>query len=164
MNKIIKPLIIVFVLSVGFSSCKRDTVYLKYHKFQNNTWKRINEDILFEVEIDDSSRRYNIDIPVRHASFYPHQYLEISFNVYSPSGQGSYTAKKIYLKDEKGNWKGNGMGDIWDYTFRIFDNYKFNETGTYLIEIQNLTGNNMLLPGIMELGLKIKKAKKGNRG
>jgi hypothetical protein len=51
------------------------------------------------------------------------------------------------------------MGDIWDFDFQIFEGYTFNETGVYTFEIQNLTGNQMFLPGVMEIGLLIRKAK-----
>lgn len=151
--------ILFLLISLGFFACNRDTVFSEYHKFEKNTWKRINDDVKFEVEIEDISQKYDIHIPVRHASFYPHQYLELGFNIYSPSGQESYSVKKIYLKDTRGEWKGEGMGDIWDFDYRIFEHYSFNETGKYTFEIQNLTGNNLFLPGVMEIGLIIKKAK-----
>jgi gliding motility-associated lipoprotein GldH len=156
-------LVLVFVL-LGAIACNRDQVFKDRYRFKDNTWQRINEDIEFKVEITDESSRYDIDLPIRHASFYPHQFLEISFNMYAPSGQQSFNVQKIYLKDEKGNWKGDGMGDIWDFTYRMFDQYKFNEKGIYTIEIQNLTGNSMFLPGIMDLGLIIKKSKKARGG
>lgn len=164
MKRVAPNLILLLIILIFSTSCGNDTVFKERYRFKENTWQRINEDIEFKVEITDATRRYDIDLPIRHASFYPFQYLEISFNMYSPSGQQSYNVRKIYLKDEKGNWKGDGMGDIWDYTFRVFDQYKFNETGVYRFEIQNLTGNNLFLPGIMDLGLIIKKSKKKKGG
>lgn len=158
-----KKLVIIFIalaMLAPFSSCKRGKVFREYHKFENNQWKRIDEDIHFSVDIEDINEAYDISIPIRHASFYPHQYLEIGFNIYSPSGQESYAVKKIYLKDRNGKWKGDGMGDIWDFDFNIYREYQFNEAGKWTFEIQNLTGNTFYLPGIMEIGLDISRTKK----
>ncbi len=152
--------VILGALLVTVFSCNHGKVFREYHKFKDNQWKRIDEDIRFTVEIEDIKKEYDITIPVRHATFYPYQYLEIGFNIYSPSGQESFAVKKIYLKDRDGNWKGKGMGDIWDYDFNIYRGYSFNEPGQYIFEIQNLTGNNFYLPGIMEIGLDISPTKK----
>jgi gliding motility-associated lipoprotein GldH len=73
----------LLMIPLFLSACGSDQVFKSYHKFDKNTWKRINDDVLFEVEISDSTRKYDITIPIRHASFYPYQYLEIGFNIYS---------------------------------------------------------------------------------
>ncbi len=158
MRVLFSVVMLAMILSIS-AGCNRNKVFKSSYKFENNTWKRIGEDIQFDVEINDAGKKYDIDIPIRHAIFYPYQYLEISFNVLSPSGEEGYYTKKIYLKERDGKWKGSGMGDIWDYTYRIFEAYTFNEEGVYTIEFQNLTGNNMFLPGIMEIGLEITKTK-----
>lgn len=158
MNLIVKCLILL-AFPLLLTSCKREQVFKEHHKFENNTWKRINDDVVFEVEINDISIRYDLIVPIRHASFYPHPFIEIGFNIYSPSEQSSYTEKKVYLKDPKGNWKGKGMGDIWDLDYLVYEGYSFNEKGTYIFEIQNHTGNNMFLPGVMEIGLVINRTK-----
>lgn len=158
MNHLFKGLALILAILI-ISSCGSDQVYKKHHKFEKNTWKRMNDDVVFEVDIEDNSRKYDIIIPIRHASFYPHQFIEIGFNIYSPEGQASYSERKIYLKDPEGNWKGKGMGDIWDFDYTYFEGYTFNEAGEYTIELQNLTGNNIFLPGVMEIGLIIKKTK-----
>ncbi len=152
-------LLTLLVITLLLPGCNRNQVFKEYHKFSNNTWRRIGEDITFKVEIKDISKRYDITIPIRHASFYPHAFIELGFNIYSPSGQESYSVKKVYLKDIDGSWKGKGMGDIWDFDYHIFKEYAFVEPGNFTFEIQNLTGNNMFLPGIMEIGLIIKKSK-----
>jgi gliding motility-associated lipoprotein GldH len=151
---------IAVLVLVAVTSCNQGTIFKERHKFENHTWKRINDDIRYEVEINDIKNKYDLTIPIRHASFYPYQYIEIAFNIFSPSGQESYSVKKIYLKDPEGNWKGSGMGDIWDYDFKLFEAYTFNEQGKYTFEMQNLTGTNMFLPGIMEIGLVISRTKK----
>jgi gliding motility-associated lipoprotein GldH len=149
----------VISLMLLLSSCNRNQVYKEYHKFQNNSWKRIHEDIRFSVKIDDIKSKYDVKMPVRHAPFYPYQYIEVGFNIYSPSGQGSFSTRKFFLQTPDGKWKGQGMGDIYDIEFPIFDHYSFNEKGIYIFEIQNLTGNNYVLPGIMEIGLDITHSK-----
>lgn len=151
--------IILLTFALILISCGRGKVFKDRYDFDSNTWQRIDQDIQFEVEIENASIRYDIDIPIRHATFYPHAYLQIGFNVYSPSGQKSYTTRKIYLKEPDGSWKGRGMVDIWDYTYRMYDEYSFNEEGTYMIEIQNLTGHSYLLQGIMSIGVEISRSK-----
>ncbi len=150
-------------LVIVFSSCNRGPLFEEVYNFTDNTWQRIEEDLRFEVEIEDEEQRYDIDIPIRYTGDYPHQYLEVGINIYAPSGQENINVRKIYLVDENLHRRGEQSGEVWDYTFRLFDEYKFNERGTYIVEIQNLTGNNFYLRGISRLGLEVRRSKEGSR-
>jgi gliding motility-associated lipoprotein GldH len=158
-----KTTLLILVLAWVCTSCSQGPVFEKVHRFTDDTWQRIEEDIRFEVEITDENRRYDIDLPIRYTTVYPHQYLEISINIFSPSGQENLNVRKIYLVDENLRPRGTLAGEIRDYTFRLFDEYKFNEKGTYIIEFQNLTGNKFHLHGLSSLGLIITRAKTNKR-
>jgi len=144
-------------------SCNTPPVFDELYTFKNQSWQRIEEDIPFEVEITDDSRRYDIDIPIRYGKNYSHQHLEIGIIILSPSGQQNILERKIYLVDEKHQPRGIEAEGARDYVFRLFDGYKFNETGTFRIEIQNLTGNKMFLTDLHHIGLTISRAKKQHR-
>jgi len=140
-------------------SCTRGKIFEKYHKFENNTWKRVGDSVVFETPIKDTSALYDVFVAIRHTTFYPYDKISVGFTIYYPSGESRYSEHNIVLKDDRGKFVSEGLGDIWDIRVPVKEKFSFNNIGTYKFEIENLTGNKFLVPGVMEVGLIIKKAK-----
>lgn len=157
-----KQLIIIFTAAMALAiagGCSKGRIFEKYHKFENNAWKRIDENVWFEVPVKDTAAYYDIIVAIRHATFYPYDYISIGMTSYAPSGEMRYSEHKIQLKDEKGAFLSKGLGDIWDMEVPVKKKFSFNRTGVFKFEIENLTGNKYLVPGIMEIGLIVVKTK-----
>ncbi|MDT8308362.1 MAG: hypothetical protein RQ866_02460 [Bacteroidales bacterium] len=152
------PLLIL--LAFLFTACDKGKVYQKRYKMDKNSWKRVNSELLFEVDIQDTAALYDIDLEIRHADFYPYEYIDIGFNIYYPGDEEHLTAPRIFLRDKDGAFKGKGSGEIWDFTYPIRREMSFPERGVYTIEVCNYTGSNFVLPGIMEIGLIVRKTKR----
>ena len=61
------------------------------------------------------------------------------------------------LKNTKLEWKGDGMGELWDIELPIRKDMLFNKSGICKIRIENRM-RKVETPGIMEVGLIVKKS------
>ena len=137
-------------------SCSKHKVFESFVKFEDYEWE-MNKIIKFDVSINDTSVSYNISIPVRHIENYPYDGLLINFTYYTPNGEEHTKNYKLNFRDVKGNFIGDGSGDIWDESVIIMKNARFNTPGIYKFEIVNNMPKTPVM-GIMELGLCIEKA------
>lgn len=157
---IIKIILIPFILVLITIACTRGKIFEKYHKFENNTWKRVGDNVWFEVPVKDTTTLYDLFIAIRHATFYPYDKISVGITIYAPSGEMRYSEHNILLKDGSGKFIAEGLGDIWDIKIPFKEKFSFSNRGIYKFEIENLTGTKYLLPGVMEVGLVIRKAAK----
>jgi gliding motility-associated lipoprotein GldH len=102
--------------------------------------------------------RYDVIVEVRHASHYPFANLLIELNIIYPSGEERVKAHDLLLRNSDGKFKGNGLGDIWDVSIPVYKNHSFNALGKYKFAIRNIMPVHET-PGLMEIGLNIKKSK-----
>ncbi|HLU85381.1 MAG TPA: hypothetical protein VKZ45_07895, partial [Vicingaceae bacterium] len=59
--------------------------------------------------------------------------------------------------DNRGKWKGNGIGDLWDYQQPYLGSVKFAQSGTYTVYMEQAMRVENSLYGIADIGLKIEK-------
>jgi len=138
------------------ASCSKNKVFEKFEKFKNNEWP-MGKAVTFEVPIEDTSAFYDISIPVRHVDNYPYDALMVVMTINTPIGETRSKKYKLQLRDNEGEFIGEGSGDIWDVTASIIKKTKFNSPGTYKFEILNdmpITPT----PSVMEIGLRIDKS------
>jgi gliding motility-associated lipoprotein GldH len=150
-------IVVSFVLVLVFPSCDSPAIFKQNLKIENNIWVR-DQIADFDVEIKDTTMRYDVNVEVRHASHYPFANLLIELNIIYPSGEERVKAHDLLLRNSDGKFKGNGLGDIWDISIPIYKNHAFNTAGKYKFSIRNIMPVHET-PGLMEIGLNIKKSK-----
>lgn len=150
-----------FIISVIFlfflSACDKSTVYEKHLDNDRITWNRFDVKT-FHVDIADISSGYDFYVAFRHVTAFPLDFIDIRFNLYTPSGESRMLEKRIELKDQEGNWLGDGMGDLWDISAIVRKDFRFTQPGRCTVEISS----NMSyadLPGLMQVGLIVRKSK-----
>ncbi len=157
MNKII----ILIGLVLTLIACNNGAVYDKYEPIPDYQWEYSNL-LTFEVNLDDKSSAYDLFINLRHADFYPYNNLWIILHIKSPDSE-SFTQERIQisLAAQDGTWFGDCMGDICDVQIPIKKNISFPEKGVYTFKLEQNMRQDPLI-GIMETGIKIKKAEMPN--
>ncbi len=150
-------LIIVFLI-IFFISCQNDSIYEKYHSFENNMW---NTDtvVSFSVDIKDSLTNYDASLMIRHTTEYDYQNLFL-FTQFSNLND----TLEIYLADKAGKWNGSGFGDVRELNIPFFTakqlNFKNNsfhiEQAMRYAEKEKITN----LKEIKAIGLRIRKSEK----
>jgi gliding motility-associated lipoprotein GldH len=140
---------------MGFS-CRKDVVYSKYIKFDNDEWKRADT-AKFELDIQDTNPLYNLYLNIRHADGYPFNNLYVFVQTRYPDGTLTQDTLEIVLADPKGRWQGEGLGDIFDFSAPLKQNFKFVQKGKYSIGFIQAMRTDPL-PLLMEIGIELKKA------
>ncbi len=156
--KSVKTCFLIAISVFILASCNNNKVFEDYHKFDNYKWNRVNGSVFFETTIEDSSCNYDFIVAVRYIDGIPLEKIEIGFSIYYPNRAELYDEFIIPLKDENGELRGKVALDIWDLQETVISNMPLSATGNYKFEIDNLTGNKYDTPGIMEVGLLIKKS------
>jgi gliding motility-associated lipoprotein GldH len=152
-----RPIPSLFFIFFLFISCDSRKIYENHLDNERITWNRFDVKT-FNVDIKDISEKYDFYIAIRHHTDAPFQYINVSFTIYTPSGEVRTMEHKISLRDKEGKPLGDGMGDLWDVTYPARMGLEFTEPGICRVEISS-TMSQADLPGIMQVGLVVRKEK-----
>ena len=141
-KRIFFPVVIVILLS----SCDNNTLFSEYRSMPLNGWEA-DSVLVFNVEVDDTINAYDIIIDVRHTTSYPYQNMWLFVN--------SDTID-FYLANQRGEWLGNGSGELREMPVLYKRNIRFNTIGTYSYTI-NQAMRSKNLQGVRDIGLIVAK-------
>ena len=147
--------VLVLSLFILFFSCDPSRIYERNIKIPEGVWDH-NQPVQFEVAISDTITPYNLYINVRNSGMYPMQNLYLFITTTAPSGHSVKDTVQIMLADNKGEWLGKGLGDIWDLQRPYKKNVRFAQTGKYMFEFEQAMRLEKL-PFILDVGLRIEK-------
>ncbi len=154
MKKLKHLLILTMLIS---SACNQNKIFEKHKKIKDYIWYK-SEKIKFEVPVKDSINNYDICIAVRHITEYPFANLNTGLTIYYPNRKKEYNEYKLSLRDKDGDFKGDVLGNIWDISVPVKKNVHFLQKGIYKFKIENLMPEYEKTPGIIEIGLIIRKS------
>ena len=156
MNKpSLRTLLLLTILSLSLSSCDRSVLFEENVRIPDNRWDAANV-IKLEADIPDTAQLYNLYVNVRNAGGYPYSNIVLFLNTTLPDGKRSRDTLEVTLADDKGQWLGDGMGDIWDNRALFRERMRFPQSGRYTFEIEQAMRQNPL-PQIMDVGLRIER-------
>lgn len=115
---------------------------------------------VFDFEITDTTRVYDVYFLIRHTDAYP--YSNLWMNIYTRQpGDSVYKKQRVNVElavssgKNNGQWKGRGMGEIWEHKLSIAKG-AFQHKGKYSIKFeQNMRINP--LPEILQVGMRVEK-------
>lgn len=145
-----------WLLAIGsLSSCDPDRVFEKNKELPDYIWNA-NEKVSFDVNISDTLSLHNFYVNVRNADNYPFSNLYLFITTRFPDGKIARDTLECTLANDRGQWLGDGMGDIWDNQIPYKKNVRFPLRGTYTISLEQAMRVNQL-PQIMDVGIRIEK-------
>ncbi|MCA0430872.1 MAG: gliding motility lipoprotein GldH [Bacteroidetes bacterium] len=148
--------VLIFISCLILSACNKSVVYSKYITFKDNEWFA-KDKAIFDVEISDNSNLNDISLMIRHADSYPFSNIFLFVTTKYPDGKTLTDTMEVVLANSKGEWQGNGAGDIFDLTVPIKKNVKFPQTGKYqFIFEQGMRQDPLQM--MMDFGFEIKKS------
>lgn len=159
-NNKLKPaaiLMLLFSFVLLFTSCRNNVVFSKYENFPNNEWFAKNK-VTFDLEMQDINSLHDISVMVRHADAYPYSNLYLFLTTKYPDGKVTLDTLECILANQKGEWMGNGAGDIFDITIPLKQSTRFPLAGKYSFTFEQAMRTDPL-PLIMDFGFEIKKSK-----
>lgn len=146
----------VCILLCGlFVSCNKNVVFSEYKKLPEEGW-RISNKLSYDVVIDDNTKYHNVFLTVRHADSYPYSNLYVFLTTTYPDGKKSLDTLECILANKKGEWQGDGAGDIWDNKIPLKQNLRFPKTGKYNFTFEQGMRSDPL-PMILDFGMVIEK-------
>jgi len=150
-----KQLIYLLFISLILASC-HNNVYKKWDDkaFPKYIWNADIE-VVFEPEILDVERTYEIILGLRHVHGVKIQNIPVGVAITAPSGKTETKLYSIMVTDSKGKELANCSGSLCDIETTVETAFKFQEKGIHKILVKQLTPFEKL-NGIMELGLIIK--------
>ncbi len=159
--KLLKTIGYTLGLSILFiaSGCVKANFYQKNIAIQNGVWNS-NQTGKFQVDITDTTAKYNIYFMIRHDESYPFNNIWIRSRYQAPGDTTFVTGERIDLlmSDVDGKWLGRNFGGMWEHRMLLINNANpiFKKAGTYNIEIEQLMRQEDL-EGIMNIALQIEK-------
>jgi gliding motility-associated lipoprotein GldH len=157
LSKYIFPLLIFAFCLLAFG-CDRKRVFEENIDIPDYSWDVKNK-LSFEVNIEDTTQLHNLYVNVRHASQFQSANLFMFITIKFPNGKMAKDTLECILADETGKWKGDGMGDIWDYPTLWKSNVKFPIPGKYIFEYEQ-ANRTPQVQFVMDVGLRVEKAEK----
>ena len=152
--------LILLALASLVISCDPGRIYQERRTLSPEmTWDK-DTLLTYNVDVQDVSVPYDIDIDIRTVDFYQFSNLWLFINTIAPNGAMQRDTVEYKLRDEKGFSNGHRMafGEVEDYDFPFKANVKFPAPGTYTFQIQH--GMRMeILPFVDEIGLTVRKHK-----
>jgi gliding motility-associated lipoprotein GldH len=150
--------LVLFVLAaLVMSSCNRNVVYSEYKTFTDNQWY-VKDKAVFDLDIEDIQTPHNISLMVRHSDSYPFRNLFLFVTTKYPDGKMLTDTMEVVLANERGEWDGTGMGDIFDFKIPVKKNVRFPLPGHYQFSFEQGMRTDPL-PLIMDFGFEIEKSK-----
>lgn len=143
-NKIIAPFIALILLGV-FSSCDDTRIIDENTSIPNQAWFYKNK-LGFDFEIPDTNKTYNVYVNLRVGSDYKYSNCFVMVHQTNPSLVQSKERKELILLDDRGNWLGKGLGDIYDFQIPVYTQKRFSEKGLYKLELEQNMREDTLSP------------------
>lgn len=146
-----KFLILLFVLV----ACDSSRVYEDYDNMEEAFW-HLDSVKKFTFEIEDVEKEYNLLATFRNSSVYP--FYNIYFQFSLTDSLDSVVVRQLTESDlfdpKTGQPKGTGLGDMFDHSVPLLENYSFSAPGTYSLKLQQQMRLDSL-PFILSVGARV---------
>jgi gliding motility-associated lipoprotein GldH len=143
------------LIMLFFNHCHSHRVANLFQKIPNSSWD-YDKPLKFDINITDTTVSYTTNINLRYNSAYLYPYLGLVVAITAPDGQVEKREVTFYLQDEKGKFKGDVAGDIWDYCcFTLIEPQRFQQ-GKYHFSVYQITAMPSI-KDVMGLGLELEK-------
>ncbi|MFN0202062.1 MAG: hypothetical protein ACKVTZ_11115 [Bacteroidia bacterium] len=152
-----KSLFFLSILSFLGTSCRNTPPCASHQTVDNQIWTH-KQTFDFEVNIIDTTCFHTFACCIRHSDGFLFPSIPIAMQITGPNGDTEIGQYLVKITNEKGEFLGEGMGDIWDYCHPI-DSLRFTQAGIYRFRIAHIFPQNNV-PLVMEVGLEVGKVEK----
>lgn len=135
-------------------ACQTDITYEQYQAVSPTAWD-MNQAAHFEVNMTDTTGRYDVILHIRNTDLYPYQNLWLFTHSMAPDSTIATDTLECYLADNQGKWINNAFLSEHNMPLLYMSNIRFPKEGTYTFDITHGMRDS-LLSGINRIGLIIK--------
>jgi gliding motility-associated lipoprotein GldH len=158
MFKINRILILFAFVLLSFLSvsCGKAPLFDNNIAIKESVWKA-NENALFEVVVNDTTKIYKFYLNVRHTQAYRYSNLYVFLNTRFPNGNITRDTLECLLATPEGKWLGKGFGELKDNQILLNSALRFPLKGKYIFELEQ--GMRVKeLKDISDIGIRIERA------
>ncbi len=147
--------VLMLVLLVIITACDSNRVYEDFNDMEEAFW-HLDSVQTFNFEIEEIERSYNLMATFRNASSYPFYNLYFQYTLQDSTGSViRQELKQVDLFDPKtGEPFGSGLGDLFDHSFVLEENYTFDQAGSYSLSFEQYMRRDTL-PFILSVGARV---------
>lgn len=153
-----KYLTLLTLCSLLFFSCDDNRVFEEYKELDEAFWHK-DSITTFSFQIQDPELNHNLFATFRNASSYP--FYNIYFQYTLKDSLDSVLTSALHeakLFDEKtGKPLGSGLGDLFDHTVPVLQDYQFTNKGEYSLSLQQFMRLDTL-PFVLSVGARVERA------
>ncbi len=161
MNRIFKNVVLLFLISFLFFSCKDKPAYYEVKEFTNQKWDRIEEgkDISFEkIKINNIKDVYDINVSFAHTRDINVDEISFILRIIAPSGIKKESIHTMVLKDrDNEKFIGSDLGEVIEIKEPVKQYLTLTEKGEYEIIISNYSSK-YEVTGLRNIGVEVKKS------
>lgn len=148
---VLSPVLFLFFLLL--TGCSQEETFSRFYSFPDSVWKK--EDIaVFQVNIPDKNKEYEVSIDIRNNNEYPFQnlwlFVELSDHADNVLSRDTIN---VELADIYGKWHGKGLS-VYTYSLVYHKNMQYPDSGLYVYSIQQGMRSESL-PGVSDIGLRV---------
>lgn len=156
--------LVLMIGGVFFVSCDEERVLDSYRTMPNE-WHQ-DSVASFEFEPPDTLNSYDLFINIRNNSDYRYSNLFLITKMSFPNGKVLSDTLQYEMTKPSGEWLGTGFGNIKENKLWYKEDFRFTESGNYLLTIQQAMRHRdsvegvESLEGITEVGFRIERKTK----
>jgi gliding motility-associated lipoprotein GldH len=148
---------VIFGSAIALISCGKPKLFEQYQKFDYQSWNRFNI-LKFDVPVNDTIHEFDVILAIRHLPEFQVKGFNLNMTIYMPSGEMRTANHENIYYDKEGNRLSECLGDLCDISILLRKDFIFPERGIIRFEIENKYPK-IELPGILEVGLIVKRSK-----
>jgi len=138
--------LVFLVFSILMVSCDSNRIYDEY-KSVPNQWQK--DDIVeFEYIPIDTLNAYNLFINIRNTNDYKFNNLFLIAELDFPNGKRVVDTLEYKMAKPNGELLGSGFTDVKENKLWYKEHFKFNESGTYKLKVQQAMRENGAIEGV----------------
>lgn len=146
-------LILLTVAFFALCGCSNNTIYDKHLSVNKEGWP-LDQDIRFNVNIDDTLKPYDFYIDIRNTKDYAYSNLFLFITTTFPDKVVRRDTLECPLADPYGKWYGRQTHRHVDGRYLLHNHVIFPRKGTYTFQVSHAM-RDTLLCGIKDIGLHV---------
>jgi len=145
----------LMVLAFLILACDSSRIYENYHDFEESFW-HMDSIQSFQFRIEDTTKAVNLLATFRNSSKYPFYNLYFQYTLSDSLDNVLIQQLEEYnfFDPKTGEPFGSGLGDLFDHSVMLEENYKFLAKGTYTLQFEQFMRMDTL-PFVLSVGARV---------
>ena len=135
------------------TSCGPDVVYDQAQPTANDGWAYADS-LIFEFVIADTTRRYDMELALDHATDFATQNLYVELATEFPDGRRTVQPVSLELANNYGDWFGDCGAERCDFSVVLQPAARFDEVGAHRLVVKQFSRAERLR-GVAGVGLRL---------